>query len=337
MGLADLTRTAVERAIAEYDESGSERFLAKYGFGKARKFFLVLGGKQYHSKAIAGAAHAYLGTGSQPLRAEDFSGGEATVVHTLQGLGFEISTAGDNARNPNWIRDELILALDLYVRNPVSPPGKTSEAIRTLSAQLDQLARLLGRTGHSDFRNPNGVYMKVMNFRRFDPQFTSVGKSGLSHGSLEDERVWNEFAHRPGDLGEIAAAIRSALANSGDKPSDMEVDDDGIEEAEEGRLLTRLHQRRERNPKLVRARKQLALKTTGNLQCEVCDLSFAERYGAHGDGFIEVHHTRPLHTLREGEMTRVADLALLCANCHRMVHRRKNWLSISELKLLLLP
>jgi 5-methylcytosine-specific restriction protein A len=49
-----------------------------------------------------------------PLTAADFSGGEATVARRLRELGFEVPEAGK--RNPSWSRDELILALDLYVR-----------------------------------------------------------------------------------------------------------------------------------------------------------------------------------------------------------------------------
>ncbi|UZW66371.1 hypothetical protein OC195_21405 [Priestia flexa] len=33
--------------------------------------------------------------------------------------------------------------------------------------------------------------------------------------------------------------------------------------------------------------------------------------------------------------TKVEDIALVCANCHRMLHRQRPWLSISELKQLL--
>ena len=36
-------------------------------------------------------------------------------------------------RNPGWTRDELILALDLYVRFKGNPPGKGSAEIMGLS------------------------------------------------------------------------------------------------------------------------------------------------------------------------------------------------------------
>jgi 5-methylcytosine-specific restriction protein A len=51
-------------------------------------------------------------------------------------------------------------------------------------------------------------------------------------------------------------------------------------------------------------------------------------------GFMEVHHIKPLSTLNPGGKTTLDDLALLCANCHRMVHAQRPWLSMEELKTL---
>jgi hypothetical protein len=51
-----------------------------------------------------------------------------------------------------------------------------------LSRLLNQLTVTIG-TGSPDFRNPNGVYMKLMNFRRFDPIYQAQGKSGLTRGN----------------------------------------------------------------------------------------------------------------------------------------------------------
>ena len=108
--------------------------------------------------------------------------------------------------------------------------------------------------------------------------------------------------------------------------------DDLLEEAPEGRLLTRVHLRRERNRELVESKKRLVLKQGGSLTCEVCGFNFKAEYGERGDGFIECHHTKPLEALEPGAKTHVRDLALVCSNCHRMIHRRRPWLSINELR-----
>jgi 5-methylcytosine-specific restriction protein A len=90
MGLPDLTASAVNQAIQEFDQLKRKAFLKKYGFGKARGYLLELNGRIYDSKAIAGAAHGYL-SGQKPLTAKDFSGGEATVKKKLEDLGFSFA------------------------------------------------------------------------------------------------------------------------------------------------------------------------------------------------------------------------------------------------------
>lgn len=105
----------------------------------------------------------------------------------------------------------------------------------------------------------------------------------------------------------------------------------------EGKRLLRLHRTRERDPNLVKEKKRLAKIETGNLACVVCGFDFGSRYGPHGDGFIECHHTNPLSARLEEEETRLEDLELVCANCHRMLHRGKVMLSIHELRAMLRP
>ena len=65
------------------------------------------------------------------------------------------------------------------------------------------------------------------------------------------------------------------------------------------------------------------------------EFDFLVTYGKLGDGFIECHHNKPVSKMKLGEKTNIVDLALLCSNCHRMIHRRKPWLSVPQLKDLL--
>ncbi|UKD58583.1 DUF3883 domain-containing protein [Amycolatopsis sp. FU40] len=88
MAYTDVTAEAVRKAVAEYDDRGAEDFLRAYGFEPARQYQLLVHGKRYPSKAIVGAAHQYVH--GRPLRADEFSGGAATVVRHLASLGFEI-------------------------------------------------------------------------------------------------------------------------------------------------------------------------------------------------------------------------------------------------------
>jgi 5-methylcytosine-specific restriction protein A len=314
----------VEEALAEAEAIGRKPFLAKYGFGPAQSYFIEWNGQRYDSKAIAGAAHGYL-RGRAALLSSEFSGGEDTVAARLRQLGFTL--AEQPSRNPAWSRDELILALDLYVRFQGNPPGKISPEIIGLS---EMLGRIAGGSegGDASFRNPNGVYMKMMNFRRFDPIYQAQGKTGLTRGNKLEEVIWKEFASDPTRLAEIAAAIRANVETSYESSNEILE----IEEADEGRVLTRAHLVRERSRKLVEARKAASLRATGRLCCETCGFDFKVTYGDRGEGFIEVHHAVPLHQLLPGAKTKLVDLHLLCANCHRMVHARRPWLTLDQLK-----
>lgn len=70
--------------------------------------------------------------------------------------------------------------------------------------------------------------------------------------------------------------------------------------------------------------------------CEACDFDFAEVYGTIGEGFIEAHHLNPLAE-RNGidKKTTVNDFAMLCSNCHKMVHRHEPVLSVRQLRAML--
>jgi 5-methylcytosine-specific restriction protein A len=84
----------------------------------------------------------------------------------------------------------------------------------------------------------------------------------------------------------------------------------------------------------VDRKKAQFLKSHQRLFCEACGLDFEQKYGERGAGFIECHHTKPVSELEAGDSTKNADLVLLCSNCHRVVHRRKPWLSFEDLKAL---
>lgn len=116
-------------------------------------------------------------------------------------------------RNPPWSRNELILALDLYLRFRDTPPAKDSQEVAELSALLGKMGRALGSTEAETYRNTNGVYMKMMNFRRFDPDYTAEGKVGLKRGNKLEEVIWDEFSSDPAGLAAAVAAIRTEIDN----------------------------------------------------------------------------------------------------------------------------
>lgn len=394
-------------------------------------------------------------------------------------------------RNPKWSREELILALNFYFQVKERFPSGASDArVQELSRRLNLLAKPDGVGDISKFRNPSGALMKLMNFRRFDSDFTAQGKSGLKNGGKLEEVIWNEFIGRPDllreavnkiyqqgddslfmepekenrtwifqanpDTFDINSYLESRLAerapirwvvrqkptaiqvgdhvyiwrSAGKKrgesgviasgivltePKNMADDSGGLwsdgepaEElrvvielhdvrlsAEEGMLLAqdlsvdstleqlrifrmraetnymlsaehgsklmllwsrdggqleqeafsggfsegekkeRIHMRRERNRKLVELAKSQFIGKHGRLFCEACGFNAHLSYGIDPDKLIEAHHKVAVSELEAGSYTRVEDLIMLCPNCHRVVHHRRPWLSVDELKALI--
>lgn len=228
-------------------------------------------------------------------------------------------------RNPTWTRDELILALDLYLRHRDPLPSSAQHPdIVELSALLRSLPIHPEAVRQGSFRNAAGVSMKLANFRWIDPDLPG-GYSAVGQG---DRDVWAEFSSNFARLHETAHAIRLNHLSP-----EVSVEPDELDEgAPEGRVLFRLHKSRERNRTLVQSRKNRAMQQFGKLQCEVCGFDFREAYGELGDLFIECHHTIPVSQLAPGQTTKKADLALVCANCHRMLHQGGKVTSIARLR-----
>jgi len=166
--------------------------------------------------------------------------------------------------------------------------------------------------------------MKLCNFLRFDPSYTGTG---LTRGGKLEEQIWRDFASDRQRLTRVATAIKTAV----EAPTiSQDLDED--EEAPEGRVLLKQHKVRERNQSLVRKKKAQVLKRQGKLQCEVCGFDFHKVYGDLGQTFIECHHTIPISELKPGARTTLKDLALVCANCHRMLHRGGENLTVGGLR-----
>lgn len=99
---------AVEAAIAECLELGRDEFLRKYGFRRARSYFLVSNNHLLDSKAILGVAFRY--QFGMPLGPADFSGGERSTVRILVELGFRVDKASA------WLRALTREAVEQEVR-----------------------------------------------------------------------------------------------------------------------------------------------------------------------------------------------------------------------------
>ncbi len=112
---SDLSRlrspSAVQHALDEFSRVGRTAFLERFGFGKSRDYLVrnPANGDLCDSKAIAGAAYGFQFPNEDPLKADDFSGGDATVVPKLQSLGFEVVRIGED-----WSQQEVDATVAAY-------------------------------------------------------------------------------------------------------------------------------------------------------------------------------------------------------------------------------
>jgi 5-methylcytosine-specific restriction protein A len=215
----------------------------------------------------------------------------------------------DGRGNPPWTRDEIILALDLFIDEGMLALSDSHPKVIALSAQLRGLPGNEERSTNPRFRNPAGVSFKLSNL-----QSISTGR-GFANGSALDRAVWNNFESRSKRVKEVASLIIKHVV---DAPL-TDDEDEEEEEFAEGRVLTRVHTRIERNRKLrnalIRDRRKRDL-----LRCDACLTTNPTAHSRLDDAIFDAHHLIPIAALGSTK-TKLKDVALLCANCHRLIHR----------------
>jgi 5-methylcytosine-specific restriction enzyme A len=225
--------------------------------------------------------------------------------------------------NPDWTRDETILALDLYFTCEGKMPSSGDARVCELSKLLRSLP--YHQTAHRNerFRNPAGVAFKLQNLHQ-----VATGK-GLGNVSKTDRMVWAELGSRRREVAQIAGLIRRSLSATifGNHPID-----DEEEEFFEGRLLTSLHKQKERH-RNIRGKLLASRRKRGTLTCDMCCGQSISTDVKFEDATFEAHHKLPMSMATERK-TKLKDMALLCANCHRLLHRaivlNQRWLTIEE-------
>ncbi|MCB1633495.1 MAG: HNH endonuclease [Xanthomonadales bacterium] len=178
---------------------------------------------------------------------------------------------------------------------------------------------------------------------RFTPKQSGKSRSVSSEGIKGYLAVYNQTGSmRTSDYSESrrhASYVLALIKLWQAQQPDAELIDDGISatdvidpefSAPEGEAKVRAHRHRERSRLIVEMAKDNFRKEHGRLFCTVCGFDFGQTYG-HPD-FIEAHHKIPLRDLAPGTRTKPSDLAMVCANCHRMLHRGNPWPTVEELR-----
>ncbi len=204
-------------------------------------------------------------------------------------------------------------------------------------APKDVLAALKWIDGHpSEIPTSRRIrkFALIRGGKKYPPKFVISKASGLKHG---EDWPWDVFGGGPEannflifrkfDIYDISKNPKKKIA--------LEAVLVAPQFFREGKKVFGWHTRKERNARAGQVAKNLRLKEEGDLQCDVCGFSFQRVYGDLGLGFIEAHHKVPLKKFRKEQKIRVTDLALLCSNCHSMVHRTDPLTTIDKLKAIL--
>lgn len=150
-----------------------------------------------------------------------------------------------------------------------------------------------------------------------------------------DKSIFDEFTNDLITLKVIANKIKKVVLTNNlvDKLYKLEDENEDLNYlVKEGKTIYRVHKFKERNQSINKRKKDNYYRKTGKLDCEVCGFDFYKTYGELGKGFIEAHHRVPLSEIDGERITSLDELALVCSNCHKMLHRKINSLSVEKLK-----
>jgi 5-methylcytosine-specific restriction endonuclease McrA len=153
-------------------------------------------------------------------------------------------------------------------------------------------------------------------------------KSSFSEGVVRHiETLLRAKLPRPAYFEPSTKILRPKVGRSDAPPELLDMPRVGTEGHR--RLVSHLYIERDRG--LVERKKREVLGAEGRLACEVCRFDFSV-YKKLGEEFCEVHHLHPLSKTNAEVHTSLSDLAVVCANCHRMVHRGGQSRSLTKVR-----
>ncbi len=227
-------------------------------------------------------------------------------------------------------RDLIIPALQVIKEEP---------GIHT-SDLIKKLEKILKPTGHNGELLPG----------RQDTHFSQKVRNLKSHDTLErmgaviyDDGHWT-ITEKGEEYLDEGPKVLESLEWQGIKKEEITEDIEDFSKIiiEEGAVAWRKTEQRQRSATLKKkAIEDFKNKNENRLFCMACSFNFGETYGEWGEGFIEIHHLKPISTMDlEGDLVTLEKalqkVVPLCSNCHRMVHRKKGkMLSLDDLKELL--
>lgn len=218
-----------------------------------------------------------------------------------------VTDSAQNGFYPVYLTKEDFSGLYLSMNQGVTSVREShgAAASRALVARARDLQAKLGRV-------PPGFSTSsiVLGENSRDYEYGSVFARYYELQNMPEESELLEHLHSMLDAYLVLVERDSYPSSSTEREDD--------EEHFENTAVIRLHKRIERNRKLAAEVKRLQ-----GLKCSACGFVYSDRYQGLNTNFIEAHHLTPLSELQKGaiKMDPLKDFRVLCANCHRMIHR----------------
>ena len=347
MPLSDLTKESVLAAIDEFDRTGSDAFLERYGFLQSRGYWLIYDGRHYPSKAIAGVAHGYIGDDFEPLLADDFAGGDETVKPALERWPeFRVPKPEPVIPEPGTVMTNAELSKAFVVG--VMGGMRRNKSVPHLVLVSDSFKALYQDRWEGDILHYTGM-------GKVGPQALKSQNRNLANSTTTGERVYLCEAFEPkrytfwveveladktyqesqpddnGDAREVFMfPIRLKVPENATRWSEHQVRALEEEQSKIARKLSdqelkkRAMAAKERPPRRPMSSVQFYrnaavaeyVKRWARGSCELCgnEAPFRNRGGF---PYLECHH---IEWLAEGGEDSILNAVALCPNCHRKMH-----------------
>jgi len=229
---------------------------------------------------------------------------------------------------------DLVIPALVTIRD--NPGITTSELIRHLQYHLKPQGK-----DNEKIENRNDTYFsqKVRNLKSHDTlsefTFYDDGKSwfikpkGEAYLSSNEDKVkaYEDLFIKNFEYNTIIEFLQqntSSNINAIEEDGFKYFDED--EQIEEGTVQYSNIKIRTRSAKLRKEAIRHFKDSEGKIKCSICGFDFEEKYGNLGNGFIEIHHKKPIYTYLDQDYKQLVSKILnnlipVCSNCHRMIHR----------------
>jgi len=162
-------------------------------------------------------------------------------------------------------------------------------------------------------------YFKIKNMGFF--KLTKSGEKYLN----ENKELIKYLLNNPFEYNEIKNLFDEAVKNNKEKRK-INIFDENIIITEGNEKI--IYQKTYERSKKLREYAIEYYKKNGEIICDICCFNFKEFYGKLGEGFIEIHHLKPIFMFEGEDLNKKIEEALknvvpVCSNCHRIIHRNR--------------